>query len=74
MYLLMNKFQVNTTPSRQILPVGLAKILLGKAMDLILNCLERAVKTSFQKMYTFTRLRLTVFELWLFVLQGVATT
>ena len=60
---------------RQISPVGLAKILLSRAMDLILNLLElNWLKTSDQKMYIFTPLRLKVFELWLFVLEGVATT
>ena len=55
---------VKTTLSRQIFPQGLAKILLGTAMDPILN---------FQKIHTFASLMCTVFELWLFVLRHVAT-
>ena len=35
-------FQVNTTPLRQISPTGFTKFFLGKAMDLILNFLEKA--------------------------------
>ena len=46
-------FQVKTTLSRLIFPQGLAKILLGIPMDLVLNFLQRADR-ELSEMYTFT--------------------
>ena len=72
-------FWVNTTLLQQISPIGLAKILLGRAMDLILNFLEMAEDQLSQNVYFYLPPppplpRRTVFELWLFVLEGVTTT
>ena len=65
-------FLVKTTSLRQIFHKGLAKILLGITMDLILIFWKEQTK-SFKKIYTFALLWCTVFELWLFVLRYIAT-
>ena len=65
-------FLMKTTSLGQIFHKGLAKILLGITMDLILIFWKEQTK-SFQKIYTFALLWCTVFELWLVVLRYIAT-
>ena len=63
---------MKTTPSQQIFPKVLSKILLGIPVDPILNFLERADRELSKNVY-FYPLWFIVFELWLFALRHVAT-
>ena len=44
---------MKTTPSQQIFPKGLAKILLGISMDLIVNFLERKDRELLEIVYFY---------------------
>ena len=60
----------NTTPSQQVSSIDLANILLGRAMSLILNFLERAEGQLSENVYFYPPQTYC----WLFALEGVTTT